>query len=140
MNFEKALGELIGVGASRLVYINLLDNKTVIKVQRLKTLKKNNILNNLIEWQTWNQYLKTRYQELFCPCHMISQDGKFLIQSYAQVLEPGKHLKRSRLQWSQLPTSIQQYADSRWYKNWGRLENRYVLIDYGRENADRIEK
>ncbi len=135
-----SLGEKIGQGSNRTVYENLDDCTTVIKVQRPKTVKKNWILHNKIEWTRWNQYRNTIYEKLLCPCVCISDDGVYLVQRYAEVLAPGKHLKRSRAQWIELPNELRIYPDSRWYKNWGRLEGRYVLIDYGRENADRVGK
>jgi hypothetical protein len=140
MDYKNMLGDVVGIGSSRIVYRNIFDKSTVIKVQRPKTLKKNKTLSNLIEWNIWNLYIGTTYEKLFCPCKEISDDGVYLIQCFAPVLHPDKHLKRSRAQWRQLPTEISDFPDSRWYKNWGRLEDRYVLIDYGRENADRVGK
>lgn len=132
MDFQQNLGELLGCGGSRFVYLNLADEKTVIKVHRPKVYKKNLRLSNEIEWRIWNQYLGTPYEMLFCPCHAISPDGQYLVQSRAEVLTPGKHLKRSRNQWAQLPDVIKRFPDSKWSKNWGRFEARYVLIDYAR--------
>ena len=140
MDYRSLLGEVIGIGSNRTVHRHLNNNDFVIKVQRPKTLKKNKVLNNIMEWSIWEQYSNTKYEKLFCPCIEISEDGIYLIQRYAKVLSPGKHLKRSRSQWNQLPSLIKNYPDSRWYNNWGMLEDRYVIIDYGRENADRVRK
>ena len=140
MDYNSLLGEVIGVGSNRIVHQHLVNSDFIIKVQRPKTLKKNKILNNIMEWQMWNRYIDTKYEKLLCPCISISVDGIYLVQRRAEVLSPGKHLKRSRTQWAQLPLEIRNYPDSRWYNNWGLLEYRYVLIDYGRENADRVRK
>jgi hypothetical protein len=140
MVYKDMLGDIIGIGSNRIVYNHLHDKNVVIKVQRPKTIKSNNTLHNLIEWNRWNFYKDTEYEILLCPCLEISEDSVYLLQQYAEILYPGKYFKRSRKQWRELPDEIRNYPDSGWYKNWGRLDDRYVLIDYGRENADRVRK
>lgn len=140
MNYKELLGNIIDVGGGRIVYENLDDPATVIKVQRPKTLKRINTLSNRIEWKLWTKYKNTSYEKLLCPCKDISNDSVYLIQYRAQILEPGKHLKRSRNTWIKLPQEIRVLPDSGWYKNWGMLEGRYVIVDYGRDNPNRINR
>ena len=137
---QDLLGNIVGVGSNRVVYENLNDSNSVIKVQRPKTLKKNNTLSNVIEWNIWNRYKNTELEKIFCPCIDISDDGVYLLQTRVEILEPGKHLKRSRKIWNKLPQDIKNLPDSRWYKNWGRLLGNYVIVDYGRAKDNLSKK
>ena len=138
IDYNLLLGDMIAIGGSRKVFENINDPTTVIKV--LKTNKeKNKLLSaNKIEWNIWNKYRDTEIEKYLCPCISISDDTVYLIQKKAKLIEPGKHHKRSNQIWKLLPDDIKNLPDSMWYKNWGILDNRYVIIDYGRNNFKRI--
>jgi len=140
VNYKNLLGNIIAEGSGRTVYENLDDPETVVKVQRPKTLKRTNKLSNRIEWELWTKYKNTKYENLLCPCLSISDDSVYLLQQRVIILEPGKHLKRSRSSWSKLPDEIRNLPDSRWYKNWGKIDGRYVIVDYGRDNPNRVKR
>lgn len=139
LDYNHLLGNILGIGGVRKVFENKEDPTTVIKVLKTKKEKRKVLTSNEIEWNLWNKYKGSEFEQFLCPCVAISDDKIFLVQKKARMISPGKNYKRSRAIWKQLPAEIRNLPDSRWYKNWGILEDRYVIVDYGRNDIKRID-
>ena len=107
------LGEYIGSGACRKVYNHPTDDTLVIKVLKKKWPQ------NQREWDVWQMVKGTEYEQFFCPCVEISNDGKYLIQ---------KKAKKSILKFTH---PIIKGRDTMLTKNAGIYNEQVVLIDYG---------
>jgi hypothetical protein len=140
LDYESLLGDIIDIGGGRKVFENTNDSSTVIKVLKTKKERKKTLTANEIEWNTWNKYKGSHFEQFLCPCVSISENKVYLVQKKAKMLDPGKHYKRSIEVWRNLPDEIRRLPDSRWYKNWGMFEGRYVIVDYGRNDFRRINK
>jgi len=138
IDYNLLLGNIIAIGGNRKVFENVKDPTTVIKVLKTKKEKNKLLSANKIEWNIWNKYKDTEIEKYLCPCISISDDTVYLIQKKAKLIQPGKHHKRSKQIWNLLPEDIKKLPDSMWYRNWGILDNRYVIIDYGRNNFRRM--
>jgi hypothetical protein len=111
------LGPFLGSGTARDVYVWALDPDKVIKIERGAR-----SFQNIVEWTQW-QHIRvdltaSRY---FAPCHHISANGHYLIQSRVESLEHRPLRKWKGPVWfTDLKTS-----------NLGRLKGRVVACDYG---------
>lgn len=68
-------GRLIGEGCYRKVYLNLLDPKTVIKVE-----EGSRSFCNVKEWEIWQQLEEHVSHKFLAKCHAISPCGSVMIQ------------------------------------------------------------
>jgi hypothetical protein len=109
-------GRLIGTGAYRKVYVNRLDEETVVKVE-----SESGDFANVIEWEVWRDVKDhTAIAKFFAPCHFISPSGGVLIQS-----------RTSPISFSDLPKRVPGFITDFHSRNWGLLNGRPVCHDYG---------
>ena len=130
--FYLLTGDLIDIGGSRKVFSNIEDAGTEIKVLKSQKEKNKTKTPIEIEWMIWNKYQSSQIAQFLCPCVAISPDKIYLVQKKAQMLKSGNDVKNTREIWKLLPNEIKNVPDSRWYKNWGFFDHRYVLVDYGK--------
>ena len=110
------LGKMIGIGASRTVYQCLINDTYVIKHEN-----HNDMFQNVTEWRLWQEIKEYKeYSKWFAPCHYISPNGMFLIQS-----------KVEKIPVSQYPKEIPAFFGDLKYQNFGMLNGHFVCFDYG---------
>lgn len=109
------LGEKLGAGIHRDVYVYTPDPTLVVKVE---TGTAN--FANAKEWEVWND-LKWRpdVRKWLAPCVAISQSGAFLLQKRTTPITE-----------SHMPKRIPKFFTDEKVDNWGRLDNKIVCHDY----------
>lgn len=119
------LGEMLGSGVGRTVYVLATDPSKVVKFETTA-----GSFQNVIEWQTWNDLQGTRVARYLAPCHWISPCGIVLVQSRVQTLPTleaeacggGRSLRKVQL--PEFLTDLKR-------ENYGLLDGRVVACDYG---------
>ncbi len=142
MDLSNYLGDLLAKGVYREVYSHKKDDNLVIK----KQVNSKQDCNKL-EWELWKIIKNTKYKNSFCPCIDISKDNKFLVMRRAESpidpyrnngLTSNKGLleKLRKLDNPPIPSGMKDIFTSGnpqnlkiW--NWGILEGRKVIVDYG---------
>jgi hypothetical protein len=115
---EMFLGERLGGGLSREVFVYQLNPKWVVKIETGA-----NHFQNVNEYKVWQMVKGTWAESLFAPVHYISPLGTALIMDRTREGNP-KTDKR-------FPKKVPEFlADARGC-NWGLLRGRWVLHDYG---------
>lgn len=109
-------GKKLGSGIGREVYENRMDPETVIKFEVGSF-----SFQNAMEWAVWNDlsYHKPSAKWL-APCVSISPCGLILIQKRTYPIPP-----------KLLPTQIPSWATDEKPENWGLLDGKPVMHDYG---------
>lgn len=117
------LGEKIGRGCHRDVYVFAPDPTKVIKVANCGDGRAVNILENRLWWQIW----ETPAQKWFAPVYLVSESGKYLIQQRAESLPK-----------EQYPEKIPHFFTDTKYSNFGHIKGvGLVCVDYGSFNIFR---
>lgn len=80
--FNLQLGNCIGGGISRKVYLSSTNKNKVIKIE--KKFYNEMHFQNIIEWQIWNAAKNFGVESFFAKCYKISSCGRVLIQQYAK--------------------------------------------------------
>lgn len=107
------LGEKLGAGCSREVYVNRLNPVQVVKVQLSLGFQ------NVQEWLIWKEVEdKPELAKWFAPCDHISPDGNLLIQRRTE------HPKIA------YPEQVPRFFTDLKLTNWGELDGRIVCHDY----------
>jgi hypothetical protein len=129
------IGPLISSSSSRDVFENSLDSSTVVK----KTKSLNDRNGNKTEWLIWNAIKDTSFAPWFCPVQAASSDFEYLIMTKAGDASvkfrewlKSKGVTSRRLPnnaWDDIPDSLKH--DTERAPNWGLINNRLVIIDYG---------
>ncbi len=141
MDIKACIGDLLTRGVRRYVYEHKHDSSLIIK-----KLVRTDIINrdqNVVEWQIWNAVKDTKYADSFCPCVAISEDLTLLVMKRADCvswskyknvgkLKPNKELKR-KISSMEIPILPDTLIDARpnQINNWGILDGRRVVVDYG---------
>jgi hypothetical protein len=114
------LGEQIGKGVGRKVYLNRLDPTTVIKIE-----EGSQSFQNTMEWQLWEHvsYDKT-LSRWFAPCVDISACGTVLIMKRTEPAQERQFPKK-------MPAFLCDFKRT----NYGMLNGRLVAHDYGLPTA-----
>lgn len=117
--FDLIVGQRLGGGIARNVYVNRLDETTVIKFESA-----NQSFQNANEWQLWeaHQYHKP-VSKWLAPCLHISACGSILIQKRTEPI-PKKLL----------PALVPSWASDLKQENWSLLDGKPVMHDYGYTN------
>jgi hypothetical protein len=125
------LGAFINSGLWRDVYEHPDNPAWVIKVlnprrEEQQTLLNDGINPNMNEWGMWQRFKDTAPADHLCPCVSISNDGLYLVMVRAE----GVDIEHSKT----LPPAVTVLLDGcdlNMSGNWGILDGRPVLIDYG---------
>ncbi len=115
------LGDYLGKGMSREVYVYGINSQFVIKVETEATSR----FQNVIEYNFWdeNRYVKD-VMKWIAPCAQISPHGNWMIQERTTPISIDELRRRVK----KIPCWLSDSKDA----NWGRLPNgRIVCHDYG---------
>lgn len=114
--FDVMCGKLLGSGVGREVYVSRLDPTLVVKFEVGQR-----SFQNAMEWETWEelQHHKPSAKWL-APCVSISPCGMVLIQKRTQPLGTLR------------PPMIPIWATDTKVGNWGTLNGKPVMHDYGK--------
>ena len=113
-------GKRIGKGKSRIVYPHNENPNWVIKQIMAENPTSN---SNQIEWSVWLAVKDTPFADFFCPCVDLTAEGHIIMLRCDPV--PKDHKKRiTKILDIKLP-------DTNGLKNYGWLDGRLVLVDYG---------
>lgn len=120
------LGDLIGEGSWRLVFQHAERHEWVVKIPiDIEKRGRTGIHNNLDEIAVWNLVKnKVGYRKWFCPIIDYCSAGRWIIMVKAEVL---KYREKPMWRANQPGWLI---ADTGTYKNWGKINEEYFVIDY----------
>lgn len=110
------LGERLGGGLSREVFVFEQDPRYVVKIET-------QYFQNVTEMQVWEAVKDTEWAKWFAPVKAISGFGSVLLMRRTSEATPRQKVNFPDL----LPDFM---ADSR-VENWGILNGRWVMHDYG---------
>lgn len=108
-------GEQLGKGIYRDVYALRNSNLYVLKVSNCP-----GDFSNVREWEIYDFLRNTTTCDLLAPCHAISDDSHFLLQSRTTPLGPKPNL----------PAKVPYWMSDFKLANWGKLKNKVVCHDY----------
>lgn len=109
------LGDRLGGGSTREVYVDRLHPSRVVKVEESG-------FQNVMEHQVWSSVCDTYWAPWFAQVYWISANGRVLIQQ--RVRQPGKNAPP-------LPEMVPDFLADVRETNWGLVGKRWVLCDYG---------
>lgn len=109
------LGDMIGSGQSREVYVLHGDERVVVKIEQGARQ-----FQNVEEWALWNWVRETPMARWFAPCVSISSAGSILIQ---KRVTPMRENERPKL----LPSFLCDLKP----ENFGMYRGAIVCCDYG---------
>ncbi len=107
------IGEGIATGEFRKVYHCPLDSTVVVKIEY-----KPDCFVNVAEWDMWTNLKNTPWGKWLAPCRQISNCGLILMMDKVKPLEA-----RPRL--------VPSFLGDLKRENWGMLNGRPVVCDYG---------
>lgn len=115
---ELVLGEELGKGFSRRVYVNNLNKDQVIKYED----EGKHLYQNVMEWVVWCEASDWHLdmKKWLAPCFHISPDGKYLVQARVTPVPKEK-----------LPRLMPAWLNDFKVENFGRYKGRIVACDYG---------
>lgn len=114
--FQLMLGEKVGVGQSREVYIHRHNPDWVVKVE-----VSGKDFQNAHEWRLWHDLKETDLKKWFAPCVDISDNGMFLIQERVSIPDVKSYPKK-------IPLFLSHDTQ---YQNFGFISKQFVCCDYG---------
>lgn len=110
---SKEVGDLVGSGLSRQVYLLRSHPDLVLKVE-----KHDGRFQNVLEWLTWNRVRYTQFRYHFAPCYRISNDGALLLMHRTQITDV-------------YPVHIPNFFTDLKRSNFGEIDGKFVCHDYG---------
>ena len=117
--FNLFLGEVVGRGQYRVVYLLPLNDEYVAKVDDGRSDTQAG-RHNLWEWGNWWSYKDDPdVAPWLCPCHSISPDGRILIMKRAAPIRA-----------SEVPSELPAFVQDIKFANLGWLNGRIVVTDY----------
>ncbi|MGZ9074138.1 MAG: hypothetical protein ACXW13_00010 [Burkholderiaceae bacterium] len=108
------LGDKLGEGVYRDVYVYAPDPSYVIKVEKLPA-----EFANAKEWGVWQELQFNPLRKWLAPCLRISQGGVFLVQKRTMPITK-----------ADMPKRIPSFLTDEKAANWGRLGRQIVCHDY----------
>lgn len=108
-----ALGQPLGDGIGRKVFVYELNPRYVIKIERSG-------FQNVIEWEIWSAIKDTAWAKWFAPARHISGFGSILLMERTLPAPRSAYPKR-------VPTFLGDLK----YSNFGLLRGKLVCHDYG---------
>lgn len=112
------LGELLGGGIDRQVFVLAQDPRWVVKIEADDT---DGRFQNIGEWRVWRELqFHEPSARWLAPCRSISPNGRVLIQA-----------RTSTLPTARLPERVPVWATDLQPSNWGLYRGRPVMHDYG---------
>lgn len=116
------LGERLGTGKTREVYVHGLDSSLVVKLETVDSRD----FCNVHEWSLWNETVarslpareRKTVQKWLAPCISISPMGSVLIQARTEPID-------------KVPRYVPDFLADTHPQNWGLYEGRPVMHDYG---------
>ena len=119
------LGEKLGSGSTRDVYVLSYDTSKVVKIA------KDGGRQNILEYETWRSVQHSDYHsKWFAPCVWISNGGNILIQERAVPIIPPKLDKDYKVMIDKIPDKIPNYFTDIKLTNFGFIDGRFCCIDY----------
>ena len=115
------LGERLGSGIGREVFVDRLNPRRVIKLEE-------NGFQNVTEHLVWAALCDTPWASWFARCYWISPNGRILIQQRTYL--PKKP--------PPLPELVPNFVVDAWERNMGVINGRWVFCDYGHTNLLRL--
>lgn len=109
------LGDKIGEGYTRKVYVCRLDQEYVVKVEPA-----GRAFQNVEEWRAWEWSVGTPKAKWLAPCKFISPCGLLLIQRRVTPMRAGER-----------PRKIPDWLTDLKPENFGHMDGRIVACDYG---------
>jgi hypothetical protein len=121
------IGEQLGYsGLSRTTFAMRYNDNAVIKIENTNE----GVFQNVIEWRAWCFISQDeKLSQYFAPCYEISRCGTVLIQARTQPIPDDLELV-------EMPDFVGDFKKM----NWGMIEDRPVLHDYGILNPTRGRK
>jgi hypothetical protein len=135
-DFFKYVGKFIGKGQSRLVYLNNMDDKTIVKIRK----KDKYLINNIIEYGVWDKYKNTPFSKFLCPIVNVSDDKKYIIMKKALIIHkksPTEYVENFKKRCDSIIIEIKNFCSKLTdfdYNNFGIYNDNLVLIDYGHKS------
>lgn len=114
--YDLVVGEQLGVGVSRVVYVYRPDPSLVVKFETSADRE----FQNVAEWHAWGRVADGRESVWLAPCVSISDCGSVLIQRRTSPVALGD-----------LPARLPAWMTDRKRSNFGLYEGRVVAHDYG---------
>jgi len=116
------LGDYLGGGISRSVYVYEPDHTKVIKIMD----KESAYFQNQMEYEYWEKLGSNKEaRKWLAPCHSISECGLILIQDRTTPLA----------EYTKLPVKVPVFLRDTHKANFGMLKGKIVCHDYGLLNA-----
>lgn len=116
-------GKFLGYGASRFVFEYMPDPKLVIKIDC------SDFNANVIEYAIWNKVSDCeKLSKWFAPCNSISRCGRILLQRKVKTGIP----------YEEYPKKIPSFLNDTKYRNFGKINDRIVCVDYSSVRIDQI--
>lgn len=118
-------GERLGSGIARTVYRLPHDRTKVIKIEN-----GDGHFQNVTEWKMWDDSQHcAALAKWLAPCHYISCNGNFLIQTYAHDLGL-----------NEIPKKLPAFLTDHKRENFGKIGKQVVCRDYGHVIVNASEK
>jgi hypothetical protein len=109
------LGECIGYGTTRAVYVHATDESKIVKVENTAQ-----SFCNVYEHEVWDHIKDTEFAKWFAPVEYISPSGTVLVMRRTEAVPVDL-----------LPKQLPVFFTDIKAENFGRLNGRVVCHDYG---------
>jgi hypothetical protein len=111
---DMVLGECLGYGTTRAVYVHAMDEHKIVKVENGA-----HSFCNVYEHEVWDHVKDTEFAKWFAPVEYISPTGIVLVMRRTESVPS-----------SLLPKEIPAFFDDIKPENFGMLDGRFVCHDY----------
>lgn len=115
--FNLFVGEQIGVGMTRRVFVLRSDPTVVVKIEK----GPRQHFQNIMEWHIWSRVAGTSLEKWFAPVIRMSSEGRVLLMKRT---EPARR--------ADLPERVPAWMTDLKMANFGVLNGKLVLHDYAK--------